>query len=126
MPLLMQSLEALRGEFPDLPATLFTEALGGARETLMTGAARMAIYPIPGGPPPEVQAEFLASVALAPVAAAGHPLARLGRPARREDLEAHVQLVLTGRNAYAQALRGGIVSPQIWRFVDQTSGSNSC
>jgi len=57
---------------------------------------------------------------LAPVAAAGHPLSQLGRPARREDLEAHVQLVLTGRNAYAQALRGGVVSPQIWRFVDQT------
>jgi DNA-binding transcriptional LysR family regulator len=121
MPLLMKSLEALRGEFPNLPATLFTEGLGGARETLMSGDARMAIYPIPGGPTPDVQAEFLARIALAPVAAADHPLARLGRPARREDLEAHVQLVLTGRNAYAQSLRGGVVSPHIWRFVDQTT-----
>src|SRR5271157_3866575 len=86
MPLLMKSLEALRGAFPTLPATLFTESLGGARETLMTGAARMAIYPILGGAPPEVHAEFLARIALAPVAAADHPLARLGRPARREDL----------------------------------------
>jgi DNA-binding transcriptional LysR family regulator len=120
MPLLMSSLQALRGAFPTLPATLFTEALGGARETLMTGAARMAIYPIMGGAPAEVHAEFLARVALAPVAAAEHPLGRLGRPARREDLEAHVQLVLTGRNAYAESMRGGVVSPQIWRFVDQT------
>ena len=71
-------------------------------------------------PPADVHAEFLARVALAPVAAADHPLARLGRPARREDLEAHVQLVLTGRNAYAQSLRGGVVSPHLWRFVDQT------
>ena len=39
--LLMMSLQALRGEFPTLPATLFTEALGGAQETLMSGAARM-------------------------------------------------------------------------------------
>jgi DNA-binding transcriptional LysR family regulator len=120
MPLLMMGLKALREAFPTLPATLFTEGLGGAREMLLTGAARMAIYPIFGGPPPEVQAEFLAQIALAPVVAADHPLARLGRPARREDLEAHVQLVLTGRNAYAQSLRGGVVSPHVWRFVDQT------
>jgi DNA-binding transcriptional LysR family regulator len=118
MPLLMKSLEALREAFPMLPATLFTEALGGALETLMSGAARMAIYPIHGGPGPEVTAEFLARVALAPVVAADHPLARLNHPATREDLEAHVQLVLTGRNAFAQSVRGGIVSPHIWRFAD--------
>ena len=45
MPLLMESLRALHGAFPKLPATVFTEALGGAEETLMSGAARMAIYP---------------------------------------------------------------------------------
>src|SRR5580658_10870839 len=45
MPLLMKSLEALREAFPTLPATLFTEALGGAVETLKSGGARMAIYP---------------------------------------------------------------------------------
>jgi DNA-binding transcriptional LysR family regulator len=120
MPLLIESLRALRLAFPTLPATLFTESLGGARETLTTGAARMAIYPIFGGPPGDVAAEFLARIALAPVAAADHPLARLGRPVQREDLEAHVQLVLTGRNAYAQSLRGGVISPHIWRFVDQS------
>jgi DNA-binding transcriptional LysR family regulator len=121
MPLLMKSLEALRGAFPNLPATLFTEGLGGARETLTSGAARMAIYTIIGGAPPEFHAEFLARIALAPVASVDHPLAQLNRPARREDLEAHVQLVLTGRNVYAQSLRGGIVSPHVWRFVDQTT-----
>lgn len=120
MPLLIESLRALAEAFPTLPATVFTETLGGARETLMDGAARMAIYPMFGGPPPEVAAEFLARVALVPVVAADHPLGRLGRPAQREDLEAHVQLVLTGRNAYAQSIRGGVVSPHVWRFVDQT------
>ncbi len=117
----MKSLEALRGAFPTLPATLFTDALGGAQETLLAGAARMAIYPIFNGPPAEVSAEFLARIALAPVAAATHPLSKLGRPASREDLEAQVQLVLTGRSAFAQSLRAGIVSPHVWRFVDQTT-----
>ena len=32
-----------------------------------------------------------------------------------------MQLVLTGRSAFAQSLRGGVVSPHIWRFADQTT-----
>jgi DNA-binding transcriptional LysR family regulator len=118
MPLLMRSLEALRGAFPHLPATVFTEALGGAEETLRSGAARMAIFPLRTGPTPEISAEFLTHVALVPVVAANHPLARAPGPIRHEALEPHVQLVLTGRTAFAQNLRGGIISHHVWRFAD--------
>jgi DNA-binding transcriptional LysR family regulator len=118
MPLLMRSLEALRGAFPALPATVFTEALGGAQETMRSGAARLAIYPFLGGPSADVSAEFLTRIALAPVVAADHPLARVPGPIRRATLEPHVQLVLTGRSAFAQNLRGGIVSHHVWRFAD--------
>jgi DNA-binding transcriptional LysR family regulator len=121
MPLLMESLRALRGAFPKLPATVFTEALGAAEETLRTGAARMAIYPLRGGPTPDVSAEFLTTIALVPVVATDHPLARAAEPIRREALEPHVQLVLTGRSSYAQNMRGGIVSHHLWRFADLTT-----
>jgi DNA-binding transcriptional LysR family regulator len=33
-------------------------------------------------------------------------------------LEPHIQLVLTGRTAFAQNMRGGIFSHHIWRFAD--------
>ena len=118
MPLLMRSLEALRGAFPLLPATVFTEALGGAEETLRSGAARMAICPLHGGVTPEIDAEFLTTIKLEPVVAADHPLAREREPIPREALEPHIQLVLTGRTAFAQNLRGGIISHHIWRFAD--------
>ena len=118
MPLLIKSLESLRGAFPTLPATLFTEGLGGAEQTLREGAARMALFPIRGVPPADFDTEFLTTIELVPVVAADHPLAREPEPVRREALEAHVQLVLTGRTAFAQALRGGIVSPHVWRFAD--------
>lgn len=121
MPLLMRSLEALRLAFPDLPATVFTEALGGAEETLRSGAARMAIYPLRGGPTAEIEAEFLTDITLIPVVAADHALARLPAPLSREMLEPHIQLVLTGRTAFAQNLRGGIYSLHIWRFADLTT-----
>jgi DNA-binding transcriptional LysR family regulator len=121
MPLLMESLRALRGAFPKLPATVFTEALGGAEETLRSGAARMAIFPLRDVPSPDISAEFLTDITLVPVVAADHPLARAAQPIRRETLEPHVQLVLTGRNAFAQNLRGGIVSHHLWRFADLTT-----
>ena len=75
MPLLMESLSALRGAFPGLPATVFTEELGGAEETLRSGAARMAIYPLRAGPTPDISAEFLTNITLV----AG----RRGRPPAR-------------------------------------------
>ena len=121
MPLLMESLRALRGAFPKLPATVFTEALGGAEETLRSGAARMAIFPLIAGPTPDISAEFLTTIALVPVVASDHPLARAAEPTGRETLEPHVQLVLTGRTAFAQTLRGGIVSHHLWRFADLTT-----
>jgi DNA-binding transcriptional LysR family regulator len=121
MPLLMESLRALRGAFPKLPATVFTEALGTAEETLRTGAARMAIYPLRGGPTPDISAEFLTTIALVPVVASDHPLAAATEPIRREALEPQVQLVLTGRSPYAQNMRGGIVSHHLWRFADLTT-----
>lgn len=118
MPQLIESLAALREAFPALPATVFTEELGGAIDTLRSGAARLAIHPLPGGPPADLTADFLIPVILLPVVAAGHPLAQALEPVTREALEPHVQLVLTGRNDSVRAMRGGVVSRQVWRFAD--------
>jgi DNA-binding transcriptional LysR family regulator len=118
MPLLMAGLNALRGEFPKLPATVFTEALGGAEQRLREGAARMAIYTLPGGPPSDLNAEFLTRIPLIPVVAADHPLAQAEGPLNRETLEPQVQLVLTDRTSLTQNIQGGVVSPHIWRFAD--------
>src|SRR5271156_1401921 len=74
IPLLMESLKALRVAFPGLPATLFTATLGGAEQRLREGAARLAIYPISGSTPRDLSAEFLTRVVMWPVVAGDHPL----------------------------------------------------
>ena len=118
MPLLMQSLNAVRGEFPELPATLFTEGLGGAEQRLRDGAARLAIYSLPAGPPPDLSAEFLTRIALIPVVASGHPLAGIEGPLSHETLAAHVQLVLTDRTDITRNIQAGVIGKHIWRFAD--------
>jgi DNA-binding transcriptional LysR family regulator len=81
----------------------------------------MGIFPLRAGPTPDISAEFLTHIALVPVVAASHPLALEPEPIRHETLEPYVQLVLTGRTAFAQNLRGGIISNNLWRFADLTT-----
>jgi DNA-binding transcriptional LysR family regulator len=118
IPLLMESLKALRVAFPQLPATVFTEALGGSEQRLRDGAARLAIYTVAPVSAPDLVSEFLTRVAMWPVVAAGHPLAAASAPLTREALEPQVQLVLTDRTALTQNWVGGIVSRHLWRFAD--------
>jgi DNA-binding transcriptional LysR family regulator len=114
----MASLEALRREFPELPATVFTEALGGAEQRLRDGAARMAIYSPPPNDAGDLNTQFLTRIALTPVVAADHPLAALPGPLGRDALEPYVQLVLTDRTDVTRNLQAGVIASRIWRFAD--------
>jgi DNA-binding transcriptional LysR family regulator len=117
--LLMGSLKALSIEFPQMPVSVFTEGLGGAERRLRDGLVRFAIYPIDATGARDLAADFLTEIALIPVVAVDHPLAREPAPIARETLEPHVQLVLTDRTPLTQhSLGGGIVSHHIWRFAD--------
>jgi len=118
IPLLMESLKALRLAFPLLPATVFTEALGGSEQRLRDGAARLAIYTVAPTSPGDLESDFLTRILMWPVVAAGHPLAKLPEPLTREALEPQVQLVLTDRTALTQSWVGGVVSRHLWRFAD--------
>lgn len=114
---LIDSLRALSETFPDLPVSFSTEGLGGSLRRLRSGSAALAICLLLPGVPEDIAAYPLLRIAMQPVVAPGHPLASLGRPATRSDLEPHVQLVLSdpvdpGGAAY------GLSSARLWRFVD--------
>ena len=64
MPLLMESLKALRVAFPLLPASVFTEALGGAEQRLRDGPARLAIYTVAQTSPHDPVIEFMTRIAM--------------------------------------------------------------
>ena len=114
---LIDSLRVLSETFPDLPVSFSTEGLGGSLRRLRSGSAALAICLLLPDVPEDIAAYKLLRVAMQPVVAPGHPLASLGRPATRGDLEPHVQLVLSdpvdpGGAAY------GLSSARLWRFVD--------
>ena len=115
---LMASLRALQLAFPDLPVTLLTEGLGATEQRLRDGQAHFAIYCLLTTGAEDLDADFLTHIAMVPVVAANHPLAREPGPLSREILEQQTQLVVTDRSSLTPNLRGGIYSTRIWRFAD--------
>lgn len=114
---LMESLKVVRAQFPNVPVTVFTEALGGAEQRLREGSARIGLYP-PRPTSEEFVTQFLVSVTMIPVVAASHPLAQMPAPISRATLEDQVQLVLTDRTSITANFSGGVISRKIWRFAD--------
>ena len=114
---LIESLRALGNEHPALPLRFSTEGLGGAVRRLRDGSAAIALCVLLPTIPADVIAYPLLRVRLKAVVAPDHPLARLGRPARRADLEKHVQLVLSDTGT-SPGESYGVISGRVWRFVD--------
>jgi len=113
----IDSLNALRTAFPYLPVSFSTEGLRGAERRLRNGDAALAFCVLLPVVPEDITALPLIQVDLVPVVASSHPLAQLGRPATRADLQEHVQLVLSD----ASRLEGpsyGVLATKTWRFVD--------
>ena len=116
--LLIESLRALQHTYPCMPVTLLTEGLGAAEQRLRDGVAQFAIYCLLSTGAEDLDAEFLANVAMVPVVAVDHPLAAHEGPIGADVLAAQVQLVLTDRSPLTSNLKGSIYSSRIWRFAD--------
>ena len=113
----IDSLHALRAEFPFLPVSFSTEGLGGAERRLRRGDAALALCILLPSVPDDVVALPLLGIDLIPVVSPTHPLAGLGRPATRADLEEHIQLVLSDPAA-PNGPSYGVVGTKAWRFVE--------
>lgn len=113
----IDSLLALRAEFPDLPVSFSTEGLGGAERRLRRADAALALCILLPTVPDDVEALPLLGINLIPVISPVHPLAGLGRPVTRADLEEYTQLVLSDPAA-PDGPNYGIIGTKAWRFVD--------
>lgn len=117
------ALKGLAREFPDLPLTVFTEPLAGPEKRLRDGDARLAFQSWPGRTGSELESRFLISYPMVPVAAYTHPLSREPEPVPRAVMERHRQLVMTD-GAPVSGGSFGVVSRDIWRFVDMPTRMN--
>jgi DNA-binding transcriptional LysR family regulator len=113
----IDSLHALRSAFPHLPVTFSTEGLRGAERRLRNGEASLAFCVLLPVVPEDIVAVPLLGITMVPVVAPAHPLAQLGRPATRADLDEHIQLVLSDSSA-PDGPSYGVIGMRTWRFVE--------
>ena len=103
--------------FPTVNLRLHVEALGAVAALVLDRRADLAI----AGPDiidlPELQRTRVGGVELVPVAAPGHPLAKLGDIPPGETRK-HLQLVLTDRSPLTEGREFSVLSPRTWRLAD--------
>ena len=117
---LIDSLQALRDTYPNLPVTLYTEGLGAAERRLRNRSAALALCAMFPTAQQDLQAYPLTSIALVAVVSSSHPLATDPRPITREMLQEYVQLILTDPSD-SSGPSHGVVASRVWRFVDMGS-----
>lgn len=111
------ALRDLSAAFPDLAISFSTESLGGSLRRLRDGTAALAFCTLLPSVPEDVIALPLTRFRMVPVVATKHPLAALGRAATPDDLEQHVQLVLSDPVA-PDGPNFGLIGQRLWRFAD--------
>ncbi len=117
--LVSAAAKAFAVRFPLTPLRLFVEGLGAAYQPVLDGRCSLGILStLPAVTFPSLVSERLGEVALVSVAAANHPLARIGRRIPRRELAKHVQLVLTDRSDLMAGRDYGVVSASTWRLAD--------
>ncbi len=116
-PPVMEGVRRVAAQYPDLAITLFTEGPWAGQRRIRDGSAGLAVGAIFPTINQDMRAFPLFTVNLIPVAASGHPLARSTVEITRDHLQQYTQLVLT--DPYDPTGPSyGIVSPNIWRFVE--------
>lgn len=111
-------LKEFREHFPTINLNLFIGELGAVMEMVTTGRADIGL----GGPllkpDDRLTAEKIGHSYMVPVAAAGHPLAQLGRPLTLADVREEVQLVVADASGLTNGRNFNVLSYRIWRVSD--------
>lgn len=110
-------LEDFRRVYPLVDLRLHAEALGAVAALVLQNRSDLAI----AGPflldLPELERKDIGSVELVPVAAPGHPLARM-ETIRPGQARHYLQLVLSDRSSYTEGQEFSVLSPRSWRLAD--------
>ncbi|HEX7821680.1 MAG TPA: LysR family transcriptional regulator [Sphingobium sp.] len=110
-------LRAFNVEFPTVSLRLHVEALGAITALVLDQQAIVGISgPLAAGVQ-GVECISAGSLAMVPVAAPDHPLARMERIAPGAGRE-HIQLVLTDRSPLTEGRDFSVMSPRTWRLAD--------
>jgi DNA-binding transcriptional LysR family regulator len=114
-PVLITVLKAFEARFPTVTMRLNVGSLGQIVDQVVKGEADIGVGGITDA---DVRLIEIGDVSMVPVAAPGHPLARIERAIRQEELRDHIQLVVTDPSRRTEGRDFGVFSYRTWRLTD--------
>lgn len=114
---LVDVCDRFRERFPSTALRLEVGLLGDAIAQVALGEADLGACNLAGASVAELTVAHLGRVAMVPVCAASHPLAREPAPLRGAVLEQSIQIVHSERSA-AQTSDQGVLASRTWRVTD--------
>lgn len=116
--LLLECLDELSNDFPDMRVQLHESVLGGTTELLTRGAVDLAIA---SSIPPGFVGDPLMRVRFIAAAAPHHPLHKLNRNLTLDDLRAHRHLVVRDSGSQPAASEAYRVSERRWTVTSKAT-----
>ena len=111
-------LRDFRAEFPAVALRISVESLGATAQAVLDGAADLAIALDFATAYADLETTPIGEVELVPVAAPGHPLAKVKGRIQPERLRDELQLVLTDRSPLTRGKEYSVFSTKTWRLAD--------
>jgi DNA-binding transcriptional LysR family regulator len=118
MPPLVRILSDFQREFPSVQLRIHVESLGATSQAVLDGRADLGVALEFAAALPDLEATPMGEIALAPVAAPTHPLAKLQGRIPLDALRDHVQLVLADRSKLTEGRDYGVFAVHTWRLAD--------
>ena len=118
MQRVLDALHAFSQRYPSVPTRLYVEGLGAAASLVLDGRCTLGLLATAFSASDLLTRVPLLTVALVPVAAPSHALARVAGPIPPEALREHVQLVLTDKSALTGNRDHGVLATRTWRVGD--------
>ena len=116
-PVLAKVLREFQQVFPTVDLRLHVEALGAVAALLLDGRANLGVSGPVTVEDPALDRVAIGAIDLFPVAAPGHPLARMGELPTGAGRQ-YLQLVLTDRSPMTEGRDFSVLATRTWRLAD--------
>lgn len=119
MDRIVAALRVFGRRYPTVPTRIFVASMGSTANLVIDGTCALGIsLAFASQESAELVLQPIETVRMVAVAAACHPLAQLRRPITTDELQEHVQLVLTDPSGRTAKRDHGVLSRRTWRLAD--------
>jgi DNA-binding transcriptional LysR family regulator len=118
MPRIVDALRVFGEQYPTVPTRIYVASMGATAGLVLDGTCTLGIALTFAVQESELRAHPIETVRMVAVAAPCHPLSALRRPITTEELQQHVQLVLTDHSGRTDKRDHGVLSRRNWRLGD--------